>query len=154
MTHSAFNLPKVPDDERRIRDIARVVEALEGLPLDHAWRVRIEEAKSQRRLRANAYYWGVVVEAISQHTGYEMEEVHEYLCGLRWGWVDKAAPKTPRNPSGVSSRPVRTTTMNEDGQRSVLSIMQFYDFVEFSRRFAEDKCGIVTPDPSSYSEAG
>lgn len=143
-----FKLEKVyPGDVRRSRDIGRVVEWMESLPYDKAWKISGEEAKSERTQRANSYYWAVVVEAISQHTGYEGEEVHEFCCGIRWGWVDKKCPKTPRNPDGIESVPRRTTTTDEAGRRSVLKVIEFMDFVEFVRRFAAIKLGLNTPDP-------
>jgi hypothetical protein len=98
-------------------------------------------------VRANAYYWGVVVEMISNVTGYEPEEVHEYLCGTRFGWRDKRVPKTPRNPSGLESVPVRTTTTNASGRRSVLKVVEFMEFTEFARRLAATKLNLVIPDP-------
>ena len=139
--------PVAPGDITRSRDIGRVVHELEFLAEDKAWRITIEEAKSKRSLKANAYYWGVVVEMMSEVTGYEGEEIHEYLCGARWGWKDKRVPKTPRNPEGLESVPVRTTTTDENGRRSVLRIMQFYEFVEFARRFAAVKLHLNIPDP-------
>jgi hypothetical protein len=146
---SSLLLKRVPKgDVNRSRDIERVVHALEELADDKTWRVSIEEEKSKRSSDQNAYYWGVVVEMMSQETGYEPEEIHEYLCGARWGWKDKRVPKTPRNPEGIESVPVRTTTMNEDGKRSVLKIMEFSDFVEFARRFAAKKLNLFIPDPN------
>lgn len=133
-------------DIARSHDIGRVVHALEELPAEQAWRVTIEEAKSTRSTNANAYYWGVVVEMMSQETGYDPEEIHEYLCGARWGWKDKRVPKTPRNPDGVESVPVRTTTLNEHGKRSILNITKFADFIEFARRFATKKLNLAIPD--------
>lgn len=134
-------------DIARSHDIGRVVHALEELADDQAWRVTIEPAKSKRSNDANAYYWGVVVELMSESTGYEPEEIHEYLCGARWGWKDKRVPKTPRNPQGVESVPVRTTTTDEHGKRAVLTIMEFMEFTEFARRFAAKKLGLFIPDP-------
>lgn len=139
-----------PGDVRRSLDIGRVVHALEELPDDQSWRVTIEAEKSKRSNDANAYYWGVVVHMISEVTGYESEEIHEYLCGARWGWKDKRVPKTPRNPDGVESVPVRTTTTDQNGKRSVLKIMEFSDFVEFARRFAAKKLNLFIPDPDPY----
>jgi hypothetical protein len=148
MRHDGFILQKViPGDVRRSRDIGRVVEELESLPHECAWRIEIAELKSQRSVRANAYYWGVVVEMISNVTGYEPEEVHEYLCGTRFGWRDKRVPKTPRNPSGLESVPVRTTTTNASGRRSVLKVLEFMEFTEFARRLAATKLNLVIPDP-------
>ena len=145
---NSFILKRVPEgDIARSHDIGRVVHALEALPEGKTWRVSVEEAKSKRSNDANAYYWGVVVEMISEATGYEPEEIHEYLCGARWGWKDKRVPKTPRNPEGVESVPVRTTTTDKDGKRSVLAIMQFQEFVEFARRFAAVKLNLMIPDP-------
>jgi hypothetical protein len=137
----------------RSRQIARVVEELEGLPHNATWRVSIEQVKSSRSTEANAYYWCVVVAAISERTGYERLELHEYLCGLYWGWKDTRVPKTPRNTLGIDSKPIRTTTTNEHGKRAVLGKMAFWEFVEFARRFAAEKLGLVVPDPDpAYRE--
>lgn len=145
---NSFILKRTPKgDIARSRDIGRVVHELEALDESKAWRVTIEEEKSKRSLQANAYYWGVVVEAIYKQTGYEPEEIHEYLCGARWGWKDKRVPKTPRNTTGVESVPVRTTTTDADGKRSVLKTSEFQEFVEFARRWAAKKLNIYVPDP-------
>ena len=134
-------------DIARSHDIGRVVHALEELPDDRTWKVTIEAVKSKRSTDANEYYWGCVLEMISNVTGYESAEVHEYLCGLRWGWKQKRVPKTPSNPDGVEDVPMRTTTMDTQGKRCVLSITEFFDYVEFCRRFASVKLGLNIPDP-------
>lgn len=41
--------------------------------------VSISDKKSKRSDRMNRYYWGVVIRYISDETGYEPEELHEYL---------------------------------------------------------------------------
>lgn len=141
-------LPKVKlEAVERSRAIGRVVETLEELPHERDWRIEIEEMKSQRRQVANAYYWGLVLPMISDATGFECEELHEYFCGAKWGWRDKRVPKTPRNPLGIESTPRRTTTRDDKGRRSVLGIMAFYEFVEFVRRFAAMKLALNIPDP-------
>ena len=144
MNDRSFILPRLLSRENVIN---RLLDVVMNLPLEKAWRVSIEEAKRERSHPANAYYWSCVVTAISEATGYEVDEVHEYLCGTRWGWKDKKVPKTPRNPLGLESVPIRTTTTNERGQRSVLSISEFIEFTEFARRFAFRKLNLVIPDP-------
>lgn len=134
-------------DIARSHDIGRVVHALEELSEEKTWRVTVEEHKAERSNPQNSYYWGVVVEMMSNATGYESEEIHEYLCGARWGWKDKRVPKTPRNPAGVESVPVRTTTTDKDGKRSVLNKVQFEEFIEFARRVASTKLSLFIPDP-------
>lgn len=39
----------------------------------------IEKRRFGRSSDQNAYYWAVVVKTISEHLGYETEEVHEIL---------------------------------------------------------------------------
>jgi hypothetical protein len=39
----------------------------------------VKKMTSSRSLNQNAYYWGVVIEILSQHTGYTSEEMHEVL---------------------------------------------------------------------------
>jgi hypothetical protein len=48
----------------------------------------------------------------------------------------------------VESVPVRTTTTDENGKRSVLKVMQFQEFIEFARRFAAKKMNLFIPDPN------
>ena len=139
-------------DIRRSHDVGRVVHELEALPEGKSWRVKVEEHKAERSNRQNNYYHGVVLEMIAEAWGVETEEAHEWLCGTRWGWVDKKCPRTPRNPDGLESKPRRTTTRGYDGKRSVLNKLQFEEFVEFARRFASTKLGIFIPDPDPNYE--
>lgn len=142
-----FILQKPKDDIERSRAIGRVVEALEDLPHGQTWRVEIEEHRRPRSHPQNAYYWGVVVKTISDSTGYESEEVHEYMCGQVFGWKDRRVPKTPRNPQGFESVPVRTTTTDANGRRAVLGTVEFGEFIEAVRRFAATKMQLNIPDP-------
>jgi hypothetical protein len=138
-----FILPK----GKRDRALELGARALASLTEDKAWRVTAEPVKNERSDSQNAYLWAVPNKMISEATGYEVEEVHEYLLGRHFGWKDKRVPKTPRNPEGLESVPVRTTTRDENGKRSVLSTQQFSDYVDFVQRFAATKLQLVIPDP-------
>jgi hypothetical protein len=140
-----FFLPK----GKRVRALELAVTVLGGLDESIAWKVTIEPAKTRSNAQ-NAYLWGVPYRLISDKTGYEVEEVHEYMLGRYFGWKDKRVPKTPRNPSGVESVPVRTTTTDEHGKRSVMTPMVFSDYVDFIQRFAALKLGLVIPDPDPH----
>jgi len=48
---------------------------LEGKPIELVVRRR----RSQRSLNQNAAYWGIAVEILSEHTGYDKETMHEAL---------------------------------------------------------------------------
>ena len=47
----------------------------EGKPVE----VVVRRKKSRRSLNQNAAYWGIMVEILSEHTGFTREEVHEAL---------------------------------------------------------------------------
>ena len=89
---------------------------------------------------------GVCYKILGDAIGYERDEVSEFLCGTYFGWREKRVPKKPSNRDGIESVPVRTTTTDEDGHRSVLTKMQFCEYVAFVQRFAASK-GVVIPDP-------
>jgi hypothetical protein len=130
--------------------IARVSAFLAGCLPGKALRVTVEEVKrasNQRSLEQNAYLFGVAYPLICAATGYEVNDVHEFMCGTHFGWVDKPCPKTPRNPEGVESVPFRTTTKNEHGKRDVLTKAQFSEFVDRTVFKIAAKAGVFVPAP-------
>lgn len=131
----------------RKRSLPLAMTVLESLDEQTAWKVTVEPVKRQRSHNQNAYLWAVPYKIISEHTGYEIEELHEYLLGCFFGWREKKVPKKPSNIKGVESVPLRTTTTNENGKRSVLTTTQFAEYVDFIQRFAAKKLGLVLPDP-------
>jgi hypothetical protein len=112
-----------------------------------AWQVTVEPVKVDRTIQQNRYLNGVAYKMIGEVTGYERDEIHEYFLGLFFGWRQKKVPRKPSNPRGVESVPVRTTTTDETGQRSVLSTEDFWKYVEFLQRFAAERLRIIIPDP-------
>jgi hypothetical protein len=141
-----FTLPR----GSRKRALALAAGILASLDELVAWKVTVEPVRHTRSLSQNAYLWAVPYKMLAEHTGYEPEELHEYFCGCVFGWKDKRVPKTPRNPEGIESVPVRTTTTDEQGKRSVLSAQAFSEFVAYIQRFAAMKCGIIVPDPDPH----
>ena len=131
----------------RARPVVLAQLAIANLDPDEAWKITAEPVKSARSHPFNAYLWAVPYKLISEATGYEVEEVHEYFLGRFFGWKDKKVPKTPRNPEGVESVPVRTTTTDEHGKRSVLSHEAVSEYVAYIQRFGAVKLGLVIPDP-------
>lgn len=112
-----------------------------------AWQVTVEPVQVDRTLQQNKYLNGVAYRLIGEKTGYERDEIHEYFLGLFFGWKKKKVPRKPSNPKCVESVPVRTTTRNEKGKRSILSTEEFWKYVEFLQRFAAEKLYMVIPDP-------
>ena len=104
------------------------------------------ECKPWRKSRSNdqnALLWAMYA-PIAEHMGYDREDIHEWMCGRFWGWKDIKVPKTPRNPEGLASVPVRTTTRNADGKRDVIDAKTFGLFVDMVDRIAA-QAGIYIP---------
>lgn len=104
------------------------------------------ECKPWRKSRSNdqnALLWAMYA-PIAEHMGYDAEDVHEWMCGRMWGWKDVKVPKTPRNPEGLASVPIRSTTRNADGKRDVIDAKTFGLFVDMVDRIAA-QAGIYIP---------
>lgn len=103
--------------------------------------VKLSIARPERTPDQLKYLWGVAIKMLSEHAGYEKDDVHEYLCGSFWGWKPK------RLPGGRSQEvPIRTTTVDEDGNRDVVDGEDFWKYVEFVQRVGA-RHGVVIPDP-------
>lgn len=100
--------------------------------------------KPTRSNEQNSLLFGVVYPPIADAMGYDVADIHEYMLGVHFGWVDKKVPKTPRNPEGIESRPFRTTTTNEHGKRNVLKKDEFSKFLATVERIAA-KAGVFVP---------
>lgn len=120
-----------------------VLSALPGKEL----LVSVAERKRQRSDPQNNYLFGVAYPLLVEAKGYEVNDIHEFMCGTHFGWVDKPCPKTPRNPEGLESKPFRSTTRDETGKRNVLGTVEFSEFVETVKRVAA-QAGIYIPDPN------
>lgn len=102
--------------------------------------------KNSRTGQQNRYLFGVCYPPIAEAMGYVVDDVHEYMLGRHFGWVDVKVPKTPRNPDGIESKPFRTTTTDEHGKRSLLGKQEFSDFVEMVHRVAAG-AGVFIAEP-------
>ena len=136
-------LPKTSDVSQWLRSIEVF---LRKVTPDKHWQLTLEPYRRERSNQQNRYLRGVCAKLLSDHTGYEVDEVYEYLLGSYFGWRQERCPKTPSNPRGVRDLPVRSTTRNEDGEREVLKDREFWDFVEWIQRFGAQH-GVMIPDP-------
>ncbi len=144
----AFTLPKLLSRTKQIEHIARFLAILSPAK---AWKIEVSEARSERSIQQCRFLNGIAYKAISDATGYERDDISEYLCARYFGEREKRVPKSTSCPSGIESVPVRTTTTDESGNRSVLSKTEFADYVAFVQRFAAQR-GIYIPDPDEDHE--
>jgi hypothetical protein len=83
-----------------------------------------------RSLQQNRYYFGVVVELLSAHTGYTPEEMHEALK-IKFLLVKR---------QGLPDTVMSTARLTKD---------QFCEYIEKIQRWAATEMGCVIPDPES-----
>ena len=116
-----------------VRD--RLVRFLDMLPDDRAWLVEIKRHARRRSDQQNSLLWAMYA-PIAEAMGFEKDDLHEWFCGKFWGWKDARVPRSPRNPDGYISIPVRTTTRDESGRRNVIDKDTFSRFVDMVERTA------------------
>jgi hypothetical protein len=105
--------------------------------------VQIRVTLPTRSEKANAYYWGVVLERIVEESesGNSAEELHDAFCE-RFITTERKRIEFFNRMTG------ETLTTDVDTRRSsALTGGPFYDFVEEVRKFALEFWGITTPAP-------
>ena len=130
-------MTKIATQQQLERFIAFLLD--QKLPLN----VECKPWKRTRTNDQNAMLWAMYA-PLAEHMGYDAEDIHEWMCGRMWGWKDVKVPKTPRNPEGLASVPVRSTTRDENGKRSVLTTAEFAKFVDMVDRIAA-QAGVFIP---------
>jgi hypothetical protein len=132
---NTFVLP--PAD--RAADIERLTrflyECTPGKPL----RVEVSQHRKRRSDEQNRALWGVAYRVLSDETGNDVNDLHEYFLGEYFGWevIDVMGQKR--------RRPVRRS--------SKLNTMEFSDFYAFIQRRAAE-FGLYIPDPGEFEREG
>ena len=90
----------------------------------------LQKERNNRTLSQNAYYWGVVIEILGQHFGYEPDEMHE---ALKFKFL-----KTHEDTGLIT---VRSTTK--------LSTIEFGDYLDRIIRWAAED-GIYIPSAGEF----
>jgi len=110
-----------------------LVERLEGKEVDLILRPR----RKRRSLRANAYYWTVVVPMIADYMGHARDEYEAVHFALK----EKFLRDRERETHGLIW--VRSTANLTSGE--------FADYVDACIRFAALELGVVIPDPGQVA---
>jgi hypothetical protein len=138
VTTQTFRLPAI--NRERIADNLRafVMSALPGKEL----RVEVCEYRKRRSAKQRGSLFGPAYGAIMEFCGYEGDrdkaELHRNMCGEFFGWRDDP----------VKGRvPVRTTTVNEAGERDEIDTVVALKMYAFIQRFAVEQIGCYVPDP-------
>jgi hypothetical protein len=104
-------------------------------------RVTVEVYRKSRSNQQSRYLNGVAYKLLGEATGYERNDISEYLCLIYFGGKDKKVPG-----GKIVQVPLRTTTTNEQGERDVMNTVDFAAYVDFVQRFGA-KHGVYIPNP-------
>jgi hypothetical protein len=110
-------------------DPARFAVHLSSLN-DKRVEVVVRKEKSQRSLNQNSAYWGIVVEILSEHLGYDRENTHD---ALRTKFLSRVDPST-----GLTV--IRSTAS--------LSTVEFMEYYEAIQRWASEFLNCQIPSPN------
>lgn len=115
------------------------VRGWKGLELWHDGEVTItiQRQRATRSPLQNAYYWGVVLRHLAEHTGYTIDEMHAY-CKVRFN--PERLVVCDRDGVVKDERRIGLTTTD-------LNKVTFGEYLETIRQWAAADLGVVIPDP-------
>lgn len=119
-------------DRRQFDDQIR--QFREGAEVEIAVTIR----RATRSLQQNAYFWGVVIQALSEHTGYLPDEVHQFLKAK---FIPKRLAIADGNGEVVDEYVLGGSTRK-------MNTIEFGEYMETIRRWAAETLDLVIPDPS------
>lgn len=127
---------RVDDGKLKIRGRRMFDEALSSWK-DCEVSVTIEKKHATRSQQQSRYYFGVVLALIAEHTGYTVDELHEWAKAK---FLPKHLALTDGNGTIVDEHIV-------GGSTTKLNKLEFGEYVEEIRRFAAESLDINIPDP-------
>lgn len=97
--------------------------------------ISIDKYKKKRSNEQNAYYFGVIIKMISDHTGYTIEEVHELLKESFLGTKEvKIGDKTTKVPNSTTK----------------LTTSDFMAYIESIQQWSSENLNLYLPSPNEF----
>lgn len=131
----------VMNAENKDRVIARVVGFLHSWPAEKPCHIRCERFVIGRTNKQNAALFGLAYKILRDETGHELDELHDFFCRRFFG-VHEFEVLGEKH-----TRPMRTTTTDENGKHDIIPWDRFSEFFESVRTFAASELMIAIPDP-------
>ena len=119
----------------------RMFSALSRQLKDGHYEVTVQRLQANRSQHANRYYFGVILAALSEHTGYHVNELHELM-------KQKFIPK---NMALLDGNGDVKGEFVMGGSTRKMKVGEFHTFVERVRQFAAEELGVYTPDPGELA---
>jgi len=112
---------------------ARLVQRVK----DGSYELVLRRVQDKRSTNANRYYWGVVLTLIAEHTGDDVEDLHDIYTNL---FCRRVFVHLDRRTGEVSEQVIV-------GRTSRMTVSEFYRYVERVRQHAAEFHRVDTPDP-------
>lgn len=96
----------------------------------------VEAVRATRSLAANRWYWGVLIKALTDHTGYTAEEMHAILKAK---FLPKNLAVRNRNGALVGDYVIGGTT-------TTLTPGEFHIYCRKARQWALEELDVAVPD--------
>lgn len=112
----------------------QIAQMREGWQLE----VYVTRRRATRSLQQNAFYWGVVMQLLSDHTGYTPDEMHE-VCKAKFIPRHLAVSKGNGEIVGEFVLGGSTRSLNKN---------EFSEYVERVRQWAAEDLDVYIPDPN------
>ena len=90
--------------------------------------ITIKKFTRRRSVSQNAYYWGIIIEILRDHIGYDPDQMHE---ALKWKFLQIRHSKLPS---------VRSTAS--------MSTVEFSTYIDDIKMWAASELEIMIPDPN------
>ena len=101
--------------------------------------ISVAPRRATRSLQSNAYYWGVVVQTISDYTGYSPDETHQALKALH----------LPKHLTFADGNGEVVGELVIGGSTRMLNNNEFSDFLANVNAWAHDYLGLTIPDAAT-----
>lgn len=108
-----------------------VKKSLEGKEIQ----IDLSKKTNPRSLQQNRYYWGVIIDILSEETGQPKEDIHDFLRGL---FLKKNVAIADKYGEIEDISTTRSTTK--------LNTQEFMKYNEDIRRWSSMSLGIYIPD--------
>lgn len=105
----------------------------------------VEDLKDTRSQRANRYYFGAVLRPLSEYTGSEVDELHEYFKQTLLAGEKKHIELADENGEVRFMGDVQVVSTKK------MTVSDFYRYVERVRQVCAE-LGVVTEDPPERGE--
>jgi len=127
-------------DTNRDQIKSAITGYIDGLSADKCWQVVIGKFDNSRSAKQNRALFGLAYLLLEQHTGIIKDDLHEYYCMKFFGTQCRVVFGRKKFV------PIRTTTTDESGNRSLISTTEFCKFYEFVQMEGA-KLGCIIPEP-------